>query len=74
MADDERDEAPAERPRPTRRPRTEKGLGLEVARLFGMDPRLLVAPRSRPAEDLDAPGSADVGDEAGREEHPASGA
>ena len=28
---------------------TEKALGLEMARLFGMNPRLLVAPPSRPA-------------------------
>ena len=28
---------------------TEKALGLEMARLFGMNPRLLTAPPSRPA-------------------------
>ncbi|MGH2687606.1 MAG: hypothetical protein ACRDKW_02195 [Actinomycetota bacterium] len=46
--------APATEPPVRRAPRgpgsnTEQGLGLEVARLFGMDPRLLVAKRPRPA-------------------------
>ncbi len=40
---------PAGRPAPRAPGTSEKGLGLEVARLFGMDPRLLVAPRPRPA-------------------------
>jgi hypothetical protein len=29
---------------------TEKALGLEVARLFGLSPRLLMAPRPAPAD------------------------
>lgn len=51
-AQDPEPPVPATEPSGRRAPRapgsSEKGLGLEVARLFGMDPRLLVAPRPRP--------------------------
>ena len=67
MADD--DERELKRPAPKASERnTEKALGLEVARLFGLNPRLLVAPASPPASATDegdqaAPGAADDGPE-----------
>jgi hypothetical protein len=35
---------------PRRRVDTEQAIGLEVARLFGISPRLLVTPRAKPSE------------------------
>jgi hypothetical protein len=39
---------PPHRPAPVRRDDSEKGLGLEMARLFGISPKLMTAPK-RPA-------------------------
>lgn len=62
---------PDDRSRPRERPRDSEGaIGLEVARLFGLSPRLLVAPRSRPGDLADdaagiPPGSGEKAEEAG---------
>ena len=50
--DNERvDEPPRQAPR--RRDDSEKGLGLEMARLFGMNPKVMMAPKApvQPSED-----------------------
>jgi hypothetical protein len=45
---------------------SEKALGLEMARLFGMNPRLLVSPPSRP-ESQPAPQADEAAEETGAE-------
>jgi hypothetical protein len=63
--DGERESTPMARPAP-RRPgeaNKEKALGLEVARLFGLNPRLLVKPKVA-AEDQE-PGEGDGSESAG---------
>ena len=40
--------APAPRPAPRRRDDSEKGIGLEMARLFGINPKVMMAPKSTP--------------------------
>jgi hypothetical protein len=52
MTDGEHPEPDGEPEKLPRRPSrdTEKALGLEVAKLFGLSPRLLVPPASPPAE------------------------
>ena len=52
MVADEKPEPQKDKPDAPRGPeaRSEGALGLEVARLFGMDPRLLVARRVPPAK------------------------
>jgi hypothetical protein len=52
MAESEHPEPDGELEKLPRRPSrdTEKALGLEVAKLFGLSPRLLVAPVSPPAD------------------------
>ncbi|HLJ09337.1 MAG TPA: hypothetical protein VKX24_12445 [Acidimicrobiia bacterium] len=56
MADDEAEPGPEPDPepegrrRPERRADTEKAIGLEVARLFGLSPQTLAAPRARRPE------------------------
>jgi hypothetical protein len=52
MADDEAKPEPETdvRRRPTRRADTEQAIGLEVAKLFGLSPRSLMAPRSKRPE------------------------
>ena len=52
MTDDDERELKRLAPKATQR-NTEKALGLEVARLFGLNPRLLVAPASPPASATD---------------------
>jgi hypothetical protein len=42
---------PPPRSAPTRRDDSEKALGLEMARLFGLSPKLMVAPKPRPAQE-----------------------
>ena len=51
-ADDQPDEAaaPASRPAPRKRDNTEKALTLEVARLFGMSPKVLLHRETSPEE------------------------
>jgi len=50
--DNERVDEPP-RPAPRRRDDSEKGLGLEMARLFGINPKVMMAPKApaRPSED-----------------------
>ena len=52
--DDERVDEPP-RPAPRRRDDSEKGLGLEMARLFGINPKVMMAPKAsaRPSEEED---------------------
>ena len=50
---------------PRRRDDSEKAIGLEMARLFGMDPKLMMAPKVLPQEppepvDDDDPGQPDA--------------
>jgi hypothetical protein len=40
--------APAPRTAPARRDDSEKGIGLEMARLFGINPKLMMAPKATP--------------------------
>jgi hypothetical protein len=40
--------APAPRSAPRRRDDSEKAIGLEMARLFGMNPKLMMAPKPTP--------------------------
>lgn len=61
MTDDE-EQKPDER-LPKRRDDSEKGIGLEMARLFGLNPKLMMTPKSTPEPQ---PESADNdGDEEG---------
>jgi hypothetical protein len=46
--------APAPRSAPRRRDDSEKGIGLEMARLFGMNPKLMMAPKSDPKNSSEA--------------------
>lgn len=57
--------APAPRTAPARRDDSEKGIGLEMARLFGINPKLMMAPKPRPTPE-DSPEAAD--DEDGQEQ------
>ena len=41
---------PPARRRPERRDNSEKAVGLEMARLFGMNPKLMMAPKAPPEE------------------------
>lgn len=56
MADERADHAPApeeptpRRPAPRLRDDSEKALGLEVAKLFGLSPRLLMTRRPKPTD------------------------
>ena len=56
MADDDAEPEPEPEPqpegrrRPERRADTEKAIGLEVARLFGLSPQMLSAPRPKRPE------------------------
>ena len=54
MSDDKEpvDEPP--RPAPRRRDDSEKALGLEVARLFGLNPRAMMAPKASPVPEDEA--------------------
>lgn len=45
--------APAPRPAPRRRDDSEKAIGLEMARLFGMNPKLMMAPKGKPENPRD---------------------
>jgi hypothetical protein len=65
---------------PKRRDDSEKGLSLEVARLFGLSPRDLVAPKRPPAAeppdaeapDAEAPNGPAPDDQAGAEPGPST--
>lgn len=41
---------PAPRSAPRRRDDSEKAIGLEMARLFGMNPKTMMAPKAKPAD------------------------
>ena len=68
MADDEAEPGPepdGPRRRPERRADTEKAIGLEVARLFGLSPQMLATPRPKRPEpqaptEPDAPSEPDA--------------
>jgi len=68
MTQSEHSEPDGEPEKLPRRPdRTEKALGLEVAKLFGLSPRLLVAPPSPPADDSGEPDKSGPSDGIGPE-------
>jgi hypothetical protein len=46
--------APAPRSAPRRRDDSEKAIGLEMARLFGMNPKVMMAPKSPPKSPSEA--------------------
>ena len=54
MTDDDEprpeDEPQSPRPAPARRENSDKGIGLEMARLFGMNPRQMMAPKPKPED------------------------
>ena len=57
---------PPARSGPTRRDNSEKGIGLEMARLFGISPKLMMAPKSPPKERAEADdGGSDDDEESG---------
>jgi hypothetical protein len=60
MADETDDKEP--KPAPKRRENSEKAIGLEMARLFGLNPKLMMAPKSTPEP---PPESADDDEEDG---------
>ena len=63
MSDDKDDVEKAPPRVPARRDRSEKALGLEVARLFGMNPRTMMAP-GKPPDATPAPEDEEVSDDA----------
>lgn len=53
MTDDDepkQEDEPQSRSAPVRRDDSEKGIGLEMARLFGINPRLMMAPKPKPED------------------------
>ena len=58
---DDKDQKPDER-LPKRRDDSEKAIGLEMARLFGMNPKLMMAPKSPPQEPAESSESAEDDD------------
>lgn len=62
MTDDDKERKPEER-LPKRRDDSEKALGLEMARLFGLNPKMMMAPKRTPQK---PPEPADDDDEEGQ--------
>lgn len=61
MTDETDDKEP--KPAPRRRDSSEKAIGLEMARLFGINPKLMMAPKPTPEQ---PPEPADDGDDEGQ--------
>lgn len=58
---DEKDNKPDER-LPKKRDDSEKAIGLEMARLFGMNPKLMMAPKPTPQKPAEPPEQAEDDD------------